>query len=249
MMNDKWWWMMSKKCSANWLKLCTPTCYDELFFLYLGICAKQICCGFTGCRLARGVPTCQRGANFSRKAASLARPFSWLWATSLPTSLPTDLPIKKVSLILLKLCTPTGHELIFLYFWISAKQICCGFTECRLARGVPTCPWGANFSRLFLIMSEWPPDLPPDRPQKGCLILLELGTLTGHDELLILYFRNSARQECFEFTECRLKGTVFFFRGKDGWSFIHSKSEMLFFFPRSGKKKQTLRKRWKAIFS
>ena len=41
-----------KKVAPIWLKLCTPTCHDELFFLYLVICAKQICCGFTECRLA-----------------------------------------------------------------------------------------------------------------------------------------------------------------------------------------------------
>ena len=141
-----------KKVSLILLKLCTPTGHDELIFFYFRISAKQICCGFTECRLARGVP--------------MRRLFLIM------SDLPPYLPIKKVSLILLKLYTPTGHdELIFLYFWISAKQICCGFTECRLASGVPTCPRGANFSRkgashatpLFLIMNDLPPYRHPDK--------------------------------------------------------------------------------------
>ena len=61
---------------------------------------------------------------------------------------PTELPINNVSLLLLKLCTPTIYsELLFLYFRISAKLICCGFTVCRLARVVPTCSRGAICSR------------------------------------------------------------------------------------------------------
>ena len=74
-----------------------------------------------------------------------------------------------------------------------------------LARGVtPTQSIKGASLPLFLIMSEWPPDLPPDRPIKGSLILLKLGTPTGHDELLFLYFRISAKQEWYGFTECRL---------------------------------------------
>ena len=66
-----------------------------------------------------------------------------------------------LSPISLKLCTPTSHdELIFLYLRISAKQICCGFTECRLAHGVPTCP-AAKRSDLPLLhrdhLEEWEP--------------------------------------------------------------------------------------------
>ena len=126
--------------------------------------------------------------------------------------------------------------------------------------GVPTRPRSADLPmrgellKTFLDyerVTSRPPDLPPDRPQKGCLILLELGTPTGHDGLLFLYFRISARQECCEFTECRLKGTVFFFPRKR-WLVIHSFKirNVVFFFREAGKKKkQTLRKRWKAIFS
>ena len=84
--------------------------------------------------------------------------------------LPTSPPPSQKSSNRLKLCMPTSHdELILLYFWISAKQICCGLTECRLSRGVPTSPRGANTSRkgaslathLFLIMSYLPIALPP----------------------------------------------------------------------------------------
>ena len=64
-------------------------------------------------------------------------------APYLSTYLPT-LRIKKGSRILLKLGTIEVHdELLFLHLRISAKQIYCGFTECRLAREVPTCPRGA----------------------------------------------------------------------------------------------------------
>ena len=132
--------------------------------------------------------TCPRSADLptkSRKGASLATPLFLIMS-----DLPTDLPRKKGSLNLLKLCTRTSHdELLFLYLQISAKQIPCGFTECRLARGVPTCPRGATSLRgatrprsadlptksrkgaslatpHFLIMSSLPPELPPSREKK-----------------------------------------------------------------------------------
>ena len=69
--------------SSNWLKLCTPTSHYKLLFLYLWIFLKQICCGFTECRLARVVPTCpaakpKRGSDLPR----LLWEWKWKWKWS-----------------------------------------------------------------------------------------------------------------------------------------------------------------------
>ena len=148
------------------LKLCTPTGHDELIFLNLRISVKQICCGFTECRLAHGVPTCPAAKPKQREVAMLHRKWVkvseeffclWFRRSEVKSEVVKWSEAKKF----LQICTPTSHDkLLLLYLRISAKQICCGFTECLLARGDPTCP-AAKRSDLPLLhrdhLEEWEP--------------------------------------------------------------------------------------------